>query len=42
LTDFSLVMGSKSILIIDSPVYLGEIDGIWVVANGTMQITEFS
>lgn len=42
LTDFSLVMGSKSILIIDSPVYLGEINGIWVAVNGTMQVTEFS
>ena len=41
--DFTIVMDSKAIFIIDSnPIYTGRLDGIWASANGTMQVTELT
>lgn len=40
-TDFTVKMAPGATFIVDdSPIYTGQIDGIWDVANGAMQVTE--
>lgn len=42
-SNFTIAMQPLSTFIIDAnPIWLGEIDAIWVTANGSMQITELT
>lgn len=42
-SNFTIAMAPNSTFIIDSnPIYTGEVDGIWVSANGAMLVTELT
>lgn len=42
-TSFTVAMDPKGTLILEeNPIYTGIIDGVWVSANGAMQVTELT